>query len=209
MAATTTPQGQLLQWYATRQPYRINLVGDYAGSSPFFIDGDSLLRRIFSDERVDFSAGFQLIHAVYAIEHFLENLRVRNCVFDVVFFEEHRRICVPAWNSQAAWKYDFAREVIIKHLSAVKRDGDLFLVSFAGVGDPKFIEWLDKKRPLFVMAHDGEDILLQRGEGVEVAALEGAAPNWEVKAMLYKFMHIGRGYNISLVNSVAFEDSKV
>ena len=208
-AAATTPQEQLLDWYSTRHPFPVNLVGEYAGSSPFVIDGDSLLRHIFSDSRIDFSSGFQLLHAVYAVERFLDNLTRRNCVFDVVFFEQHRRVAVPAWNKKGAWKYAFARAVVIRHLQALKREGDGFVYRFGSVRDEEFQTWLQARRPLFVMAHDGEDILEEGVEEEEAAEGGEAAEEWEVKAMIYRFMHMGRSYNVAQINSVVFSDSKV
>jgi len=207
--AASTPQEQLLDWYSTRHPFQVNLVGEYAGSSPFLIDGDSLLRHIFSDSRIDFSSGFQLLHAVYAVEQFLDNLARRNCVFDVVFFEHHRRVAVPAWNNAAAWKYAFARAVVVRHLAALKREGVRFVYRFKSVRDDAFLAWLQARRPLFVMAHDGADILEKGVEGQAVAKDYEAAEEWEVKAMIYRFMHMGRGYNVAQINSVIFADSKV
>jgi len=215
--ATQTPQAKLLNWYRTRYPFVVNIVGDYAGSSPFLIDGDSLLRKVFSDKRIDFSTGFQLLHATYVAEKFLEDLRKRNCVFDVVFFDQHSSICLPAWNPDYAWKYVFAREVILRHLQSLKRDGETFAWKFATVTDEAFGNWLSQREPLFVMAHDGDDILAQRGDdNSEEGSQElnededdTTAKEWEVKAMIYRFMHMGKGYNVGLINSVRFEDSKV
>lgn len=39
------------------------------------------------------AGGFQLLHAVYAVECFLANLRKRKCNFHLVFFEG--TICAP------------------------------------------------------------------------------------------------------------------
>ena len=36
---------------------RVDLVGDYAGSEPFLVEGDSLLLECFSDELLDFLEG--------------------------------------------------------------------------------------------------------------------------------------------------------
>jgi len=198
--APENPHQKILEWYNTRHPFRIDLVGDYAGSSSFVIDGDSLLRHVFSDTRVDFCTGFQLLHAVYVAEQFLENLRRRKCVFDVVFFEEHARICTPAWNEENAWKYAFARQVLIRHLAAARREGEEFVWRFKNTSEELWRKWLARKRPLFVMLHDGEDIVA--GKEIEVE-------EWEVKAMVYRLMHMGEGYNVALINRVEFVDSKV
>ena len=43
----------ILQWYDTTRPMFIDLVGDYAGKELFLVEGDSLLRVCFEDERID------------------------------------------------------------------------------------------------------------------------------------------------------------
>jgi ATP-dependent RNA helicase DDX60 len=44
----------ILNWYDSTRPMFIDLVGDYAGKELFLIEGDSLLRETFEDERIDF-----------------------------------------------------------------------------------------------------------------------------------------------------------
>jgi hypothetical protein len=44
----------ILAWYDARTPMFIDLVGDYAGKELFLVEGDSLLRDCFEDERIDF-----------------------------------------------------------------------------------------------------------------------------------------------------------
>lgn len=44
----------ILNWYDSTRPMFIDLVGDYAGKELFLVEGDSLLRECFEDERVDF-----------------------------------------------------------------------------------------------------------------------------------------------------------
>lgn len=48
-------QENVLAWYDAAKPRFIDLVGDYAGKELFLVEGDSLLRLCFSDERLDFS----------------------------------------------------------------------------------------------------------------------------------------------------------
>lgn len=44
----------ILSWYDARTPRILDLVGAYAGRELFLVEGDSLLRACFEDERVDF-----------------------------------------------------------------------------------------------------------------------------------------------------------
>jgi hypothetical protein len=46
--------GSLLSWYDSSRPMFIDLVGDYAGKELFLLEGDSLLREAFEDDRIDF-----------------------------------------------------------------------------------------------------------------------------------------------------------
>ena len=46
--------GPILAWYDSSRPMFIDLVGDYAGKELFLVEGDSLLRQCFEDERIDF-----------------------------------------------------------------------------------------------------------------------------------------------------------
>ena len=60
MALTPTEQdpasdtNSILEWYDTSRPLFIDLVGDYAGKELFLVEGDSMLRECFGDERIDF-----------------------------------------------------------------------------------------------------------------------------------------------------------
>ncbi|PQE07733.1 DEAD DEAH box helicase protein [Rutstroemia sp. NJR-2017a BVV2] len=44
----------ILAWYDGARPMWLDLVGDYAGKELFLIEGDSLLKECFEDERIDF-----------------------------------------------------------------------------------------------------------------------------------------------------------
>lgn len=51
---TTKVRNPILSWYDETRPMWIDLVGDYAGKELFLLEGDSLLRECFADERIDF-----------------------------------------------------------------------------------------------------------------------------------------------------------
>ena len=87
-------EDKVLHSYKRLLSRRVDLVGDYAGNELFMIEGDSLLLRCFDDENLDFSPGFQLLHAAYNVEHFLHNLAVRKCNFHIAFFECNRKLCI-------------------------------------------------------------------------------------------------------------------
>lgn len=75
-------------WFATvKHRHNIDLIEGYAGAEFFIVEGDSLLRWVFSDTRIDFDEGFQLLHAVFVVEEFLQRLKRRRCNFALVFFD--------------------------------------------------------------------------------------------------------------------------
>ena len=81
---------QILQWYSNLYSRRVDLVGDFAGSERFLVHGESLLLQCFSDPHIDFDPGYQLLHASYAVEKFLQGLVSRACNFHIAFFDEYK-----------------------------------------------------------------------------------------------------------------------
>jgi hypothetical protein len=57
----------ILNWYDSTRPMFIDLVGDYAGKELFLIEGDSLLRETFEDERIDFRGKFPTLYLYISI----------------------------------------------------------------------------------------------------------------------------------------------
>lgn len=55
------------EFYGQLYSRRVDLVGDYAGSEPFLVEGDSLLLHCFSDELLDFegSPSLPLLRMLY------------------------------------------------------------------------------------------------------------------------------------------------
>src|ERR1700760_2445122 len=103
-------------WYDNLHSLRVDLVGDYAGSETFIVEGESLLLQCFSDPKLDFSNGLQLLHAAFNVEQLLSKLAARGCSFHIVFFEDHRHLCVPS-SAILLWKkYLLARSAILRHL---------------------------------------------------------------------------------------------
>ncbi|KAH0606177.1 uncharacterized protein H6S33_003838 [Morchella sextelata] len=178
-------------WFATvKHRHNIDLIDGYAGAEFFVVEGDSLLRWVFSDTRIDFDEGFQLLHAVFVVEEFLQRLRRRRCNFALVFFDACEKLCIPPTPTGAKneWKYRFARSAIVEHLMGVEG-----LVSkFKSIDDMGFRRYLDDKRPYFVMAHDGGD-----SEDTRRPLLES----------LKKLIDIGQ--NVALINECEFVDSKI
>ncbi|KAF2144344.1 uncharacterized protein K452DRAFT_223784 [Aplosporella prunicola CBS 121167] len=184
---------------------RVDLVGDYAGSEPFLIEGDSLLLHCFSDDKLDFADGFQMLHAVWLVESFLYGLSKRNCNFHIAFFDDHERLCIPSHATDAEKaKYLLARAVILRHLLASLTDSQStnFLIKvliFPSIDSSSFHVALADNDYMFVMMNDGAVS--------ECGCPEHVRDKTTLRVAICSF--IARGYNVALVNGVEWRDTKV
>lgn len=209
MSAETEAIDSMAKW---KQAIRIDLVGDYAGSAKFLIHGESLLRHCFSDEKLDFSSGLQLLHAVYIVESFLHNLRRRACVFDIVFINQWKDITIPSGKEDASEKWLFARAVMIKHLQELA-DPEMTIKVYDTPQQPEFLDWLQATKHLFVMAFDaaGAEIIEEDEEGQrkEVELTPEQVEAKKINNVWRTFMHLLEKYPIAYINRTEFVDSKV
>ncbi|OQU93957.1 hypothetical protein CLAIMM_00390 [Cladophialophora immunda] len=240
----------LLDWYDDLYSRTVDLVGDYAGDELFIIEGDSLLLHSFSDEKIDFSPGLQLLHATYTVEKFLQALLQRKCKFSVVFFGKHARMCIPQ-NTPAHLhsRYLLAREAIIQHLSCnlPLTVPSIEVKVFDSHSSRDFDEYLISAGAYFFMCHDGSfprlnsqdklkdssrddnndteppapseaqidpdttDISRHGEDTPSRGSLEENRLDYTRKLALRLMIHwlIGHGYNVALVTTVEFRDTKV
>ncbi|KAI9657519.1 MAG: hypothetical protein M1831_004135 [Alyxoria varia] len=250
-AGTKADSTSILDAYANVHTRQVDLVGDYAGTELFIVHGDSLLLHCFTTGGVDFAVGLQLLHAIYNVESFLQQLVLRKCNYHIVFFDDHRHLCVPAHvsGSQNEAKYLFAREVALKHLQAnvMPQHPTIEIHSYPTISDPAWQQYLRASGAYFVMCHDGaisvdkalgsdtesesseEDSSSSESETDEKDAdgsahgdksgsgSHGVAKTGEAAIATTKRLHARRlilnflqqGYNVALINGLAFRDSKV
>ncbi|KAL4931974.1 putative DEAD/DEAH box helicase [Aspergillus undulatus] len=228
---------RLLNWFEKLASRTLDLVGDYAGDELFLLEGDSLLLQCLSDKTLDFSHGLQLLHATHLVGKFLAQLHKRKCVFHLVFFSEHSRISIPPAAAENLWpKYRFAREAIVQHLTqnlpaAVP---SIQIRRFASYRCRDFGQYLASVGAYFLMCHDGTFVLKGsvpqdtdslNGDDATVLSDDGesSSSNSEgnhdnapssiepTKLMLRSMIHwfVLHGYNISILNSLEYRDSKV
>lgn len=191
---------------------RVDLVGDYAGDEPFFIEGDSLLLQAFDDSMLDFTEGFQLLHAVYNVEKLLHGLTQRKCNYKIVFFESNQALCVPRNADHAnASKYYLARAVIIRHLRAnlPVSQPQITINTFQSWNSPEFLQVLQEMPPYFLMAHDGAQSARPSSSGAaaEPSPVDHSVQSTALRQMIL-FM-VGRNFNVALINEIQFQDTKV
>ncbi|KAI0443539.1 hypothetical protein F4803DRAFT_574291 [Xylaria telfairii] len=193
---------RLAVWYAAIHPRRIDIVGDFGGKQLFLIDGDSLLHYSVTTSKVDYDVGFQLLHAVFAVESFLKNLQVRGCNFHVIFFDNQAELCAPLTAPEnARYKYQLTRAILIQHLrrsttkaSAKDDAGPVF--SFPSIDSPHFYKYLAQHPATFLLCHDGRDALLQYSP-------KQAAYHY----MIHQFLRLKR--SVALIHGTEFKSSRL
>ncbi|KAM0695476.1 hypothetical protein Q7P36_005835 [Cladosporium allicinum] len=206
-----TDEDKVLRSYKKLLSRRVDLVGDYAGTELFLIEGDSLLLRCFDDASLDFNPGLQLLHATYNVEHFLHNLAFRKCNFHIAFFDCNRKLCIPAASDeQDASKYLLAREAIIRHLQTnlAQSHPNIKVSVFDSYEGDDFLQYLESTSLYFMMTHDGASAIDRKGKhlGQETQST-AVAQRLPLRRMLESFL--SRGYNIALINGLEWMDTKV
>ncbi|PLB45008.1 DEAD/DEAH box helicase [Aspergillus steynii IBT 23096] len=209
----------------------LDLVGDYAGDELFIIEGDSLLLHCLSEDQLDFSPGFQLLHATYLVERFLAQLYQRKCNFHIVFFAQHAEACVPPHAAaDDKSKYLLAREAILQHLTEhlPRVASSIQVRSFDAYECSDFRGYLSSVGAYFLMCHDGAFSGLQplkdessededEDEGEEYYVSPGepivdvASPIRHTSILLRKMIlwFVSNGYNIALISMLECRDTKV
>ncbi|KAG1903002.1 uncharacterized protein F5891DRAFT_111844 [Suillus fuscotomentosus] len=184
-------------WYApeSRNARWMDLIGDYAGAEPFVIDGHSLLQVVLDDRLLslakDDDPSFQIIHAIYLLEHILQNFRNRSANFDIVFFDVNRHLVLRAGESEfIVASRALARRLLYKHLQSLD---SVNTFTFTSLSDKNWLDYRIRVKPMFVMVNDGgtlkegvgqfaaHQILTQRlfifdllASGLAMAPLQGA-----------------------------------
>ncbi|PQE30888.1 DEAD DEAH box helicase protein [Rutstroemia sp. NJR-2017a WRK4] len=172
----------ILAWYDVARPVWIDL------KELFLIEGDSLLKECFEDERIDFKDGFQLLHAVYVVERFLEDLSKRYCHFHIAFFEDTK--------TSHQGRYLLARTAIKQHLQRRLPEShpDVKVNSFTSLSSEEFQDYLHTTPINFIMAHDG-------------TATANKLVKVVLRGMIWFFNTLK--LNVALINRIKFRDTKV
>ncbi|KJK73724.1 helicase [Metarhizium anisopliae BRIP 53293] len=191
----------LLHWYKSLSPLRVDIVGDFAGKELFAIHGDSLMLHCVINARVDYTNGFQLLHAIFAVEDFLQNLRRRGCNFHVVWFTDHEELCVPRDASDAlASGYRLTRAILIKHLKQDTGSTDpaerSISLQFEGIQSYEFQEYLTQNAIHFFLSLDGQ--------GIDT---HSAANEIRYLQFIYYLAH--KGYSLAIINNLEFVHASV
>ncbi|KAL0783517.1 hypothetical protein CaCOL14_001423 [Colletotrichum acutatum] len=195
----------LQEWKQRLSPLRVDIVGDFAGKELFTIHGESLVAHCLASANVDYLAGFQLLHAVHAIEVFLAKLKERGCNFHVLWFDSHQDLATPPDSPKnKSYKYLLTRAVIIEHLRCPEPhpkmsfddrgiDSPMSFV-FPSITSPEFLSYTNQHRFHFVMMAQGRSSDLdttREGKFLNVMYLFGL-----------------RGYSLAFIDDIEFRSSK-
>lgn len=189
----------------------------------------------FADDQLDFSNGFQLLHATYIVERLLAQLRQRNCNFHIVFFADNSGASIPPHADESSLpKYRLAREAILQHLqqNAPKAFPSMQVKCFDTYNCSDFEEYLTSEGVYFIMCHDGafsnpsghdrafgraleepEKVLSEDSSdsGCDETFDSALSSFWTNRVTFRSMIHwfIAHGFNISLLNSLECRDTKV
>lgn len=143
-----------------------------------------------------------MLHAVWLVEDFLQNLQRRNCNFHLAFFDDREHLCIPSHaNETQSAKYRLARAVIIRHLQAnlARVSSAMKLLVFPSLTSESFNTALTTGAYMFVMMNDGAADACQ--------CIPHMDANFDLRLAICSL--ITRGYSVALINGLEWRDTKV
>ncbi|KAM0740450.1 hypothetical protein ACQRIT_005634 [Beauveria bassiana] len=195
MASLSDMERKLFDWYQALRPLRVDLIGDFAGKELFAIHGEALLTHCISEAKLNYQYGFQVLHAIHAVERFLSNLKLRGCQFHVIWFQNHEQLCMINPSSAAASGFHLlTRAILIKHL---RHDsiGSRVTFEFPSVESPEFQLYTAKNSLRFFLCFDG-------------FVFDERKSPFAKNHLAFINQLSCRGYSVALINNFEFRSSK-
>ncbi|KAH9943357.1 P-loop containing nucleoside triphosphate hydrolase protein [Epithele typhae] len=191
------------EWYTlvNRRGRWMDLIGDYAGSEPFVVDGEALIQFVLDDPLLALGRkddpSFQSIHAIYTLERVLHNISRRSDAFELVFWHD-RRFQSIAYddNEYVSSSRSLARQVLFNHLKTL----DIPLHIFADIEDPAWLTYQRLKKPMFVMTADG---------GVIRSKSSNAVTERVLLQRVFLYLLLSQGVSVTLLRGAEYKDSKI
>ncbi|KAF8137669.1 hypothetical protein EV363DRAFT_1581223 [Boletus edulis] len=190
-------------WHAASRRARwMDLLGDYAGTEPFIIDGHSLIQLIMDDPLLALGKSgdpsFQVLHAFHTLERTLDEFIKRSAVFDVVFWDESRHVTLRTGvgDFEEASR-SLARKLLFNHLLKIRQ---VSVYVFTGLSDPKWREYQFLRKPMFALVNDG---------GTEQDKIDHFATQRFLCHRVFLCDLLTSGLALALLAGSEFRDSKV
>ncbi|KAI1263662.1 P-loop containing nucleoside triphosphate hydrolase protein [Xylariaceae sp. FL1019] len=195
---------QLIEWFASVNPLRVDIISDFAGKELFAIHGESLIAYCLRDASVDFVDGLQLLHAIHAVESFLAKLRSLGCNFHIIWFDDEKSSGIPRRVFRShVYKYVLTRSILIEHFDRTPELSPNALVTsrvFPSSESTEFRAYLSENPLHFIMC--------SHGNATELATESDAEPGVLCKlAFAYRMSHLG--YCVGFIDQVEIQNSKV
>jgi superfamily II RNA helicase len=125
----------------------LDLCIEFADSEEFLIDGDALLLHIVGENPNSRESSLSSLHIIYLLEKSLSLFQKRGGEFILVFFNANKSL----WTSNTLL---LLREVVIRHFRASTKIA--VLTHFQTPFDEKFIEFVGKEKPCFILSTCGD-----------------------------------------------------
>lgn len=147
-----------------------------------------------------FPDGFQLLHAVHAVESFLRKLADRGCNFHVLWFDKYEDLSVPRdVPENQAYKYLLTRTVLMQHLanpSNLGRDQVPYSYRFSDLNSAACRGYLNANAVHFILCSHGNATKTEQ----DSRSLDNLSIGYQMAAA---------GYSVAFINNLTFHSSKV
>ncbi|TFY68503.1 hypothetical protein EVJ58_g983 [Rhodofomes roseus] len=193
------------EWYTltSRRGRWMDLIGDYAGSEMFVLDGEALLQEALNDQLLalgrEGEPSFQILHATYSLERMLNEYKMRSATFDIVFWHESRHLTIQTGRPEDVHtSRSLARAMLFKHLGRL----DIAVHTFENLHDPNWLNYQRVTKPMFVMTNDGG--LISREFDDQSLRAEAL-----LVQRVFIFNLLAQGITVSLLHGAEYRDSKI
>ncbi|GAA6015723.1 hypothetical protein JCM10207_008775 [Rhodosporidiobolus poonsookiae] len=160
-------------WFVAQYPQFMDVL-IYSGQELFVLDGDALIQFVADDDLLAIAKSgdpsFQLLHATWLLERTVQDLIHKDTTFEIVFFESQSHSSIHTGEAEYITS---ARRLLRSLLIRRSNLPGIKVHQFESLEDDKWKAWYQRKRPMYVLGHDGglqtqanelqaERILIQR-----------------------------------------------
>ncbi|CCM02168.1 uncharacterized protein FIBRA_04246 [Fibroporia radiculosa] len=191
------------KWYlpANRRARWMDLIGDYAGTELFILDGEALLQQVLNDPLLalgrEGDPSFQILHAIHTLEKILNEFQSRSACFEIVFWQDTRHVTLLSGSSEFVTSSRIlARTMLFQHLHRF----NIPIHVFESVSDPEWIRYQGSTKPMFVMTNDGGNL----GPN---DALFTAERIFSQRIFLFDLLSLG--LSVAMLHGAEYRDSKI